>query len=62
MMLRPRKRSFPGLRAVFASASLRTRVLVTICLVVAAALAVMGTAGTVLLRGYLIGPGRLPAA
>jgi two-component system OmpR family sensor kinase len=30
-------------------------VLVTICLVVAVALAVMGTAGTVLLRGYLMG-------
>jgi signal transduction histidine kinase len=55
MMLWPRKRSLPRLRDVFASASLRTRVLVTICLVVAAALAVMGTAGTVLLRGYLIG-------
>jgi signal transduction histidine kinase len=41
--------------ALFTAASLRTRVLVTICLVVAAALAVMGTAGTVLLRGYLIG-------
>jgi two-component system OmpR family sensor kinase len=41
--------------AAFATASLRTRVLVTTCLVVAAALAVMGTAGTVLLRGYLIG-------
>jgi two-component system, OmpR family, sensor kinase len=41
--------------AAFAAASLRTRVLVTICLVVAVALAVMGTAGTILLRGYLIG-------
>jgi two-component system OmpR family sensor kinase len=43
------------LATAFTAASLRTRVLVTICLVVAAALAVMGTAGTVLLRGYLIG-------
>ncbi|HEY1623152.1 MAG TPA: HAMP domain-containing sensor histidine kinase [Streptosporangiaceae bacterium] len=42
------------LTAAFAAASLRTRVLVTICLVVAAALVVMGTAGTILLRGYLI--------
>lgn len=39
----------------FASASIRTRVLVTTCLVVAAALTVMGAAGTVLLKGYLIG-------
>jgi signal transduction histidine kinase len=44
-----------NLAAAFAAASLRTRVLLTTCLVVAAALAVMGTAGTVLLRGYLIG-------
>ena len=50
MMRLPRK-----LTAAFGAASLRTRVLVTTCLVVAAALAVMGTAGTVLLRGYLIG-------
>jgi two-component system OmpR family sensor kinase len=50
MMRLPRK-----LTNAFAAASLRTRVLVTTCLVVAAALAVMGTAGTVLLRGYLIG-------
>jgi two-component system OmpR family sensor kinase len=41
--------------SAFAAASLRTRVLVTTCLVVAVALAVMGTAGTILLRGYLIG-------
>jgi two-component system, OmpR family, sensor kinase len=49
------KRPFVRLAAAFAAASLRTRVLLTTCLVVAAALAVMGTAGTVLLRGYLIG-------
>jgi two-component system, OmpR family, sensor kinase len=49
------KRPFLRLSAAFASASLRTRVLATTCLVVAAALAVMGTAGTILLRGYLIG-------
>ena len=49
------KRPFLMVPAAFASASLRTRVLVTTCLVVAVALAVMGTAGTVLLRGYLIG-------
>jgi two-component system, OmpR family, sensor kinase len=55
MMLYRVRPSFARLRSVFTEASLRTRVLVTICLVVAAALAVMGTAGTVLLRGYLIG-------
>jgi signal transduction histidine kinase len=49
------KRPFRRLVTAFGAASLRTRVLVTTCLVVAAALAVMGTAGTVLLRGYLIG-------
>jgi signal transduction histidine kinase len=38
-----------------ARTSLRARVLVTTCLVVAAALTVMGAAGTVLFRHYLVG-------
>jgi len=50
-----RKPAVRKLAGVFAGASLRTRVLLTTCLVVAVALAAMGTAGTVLLRGYLIG-------
>ena len=43
------------LRLAFAAASLRTRVLAATCLVLAVALAVMGFAGTMLLRSYLIG-------
>ncbi len=50
---RPAGRSLP--RRVLAAASLRTRVLAATCLVVTAALAVMGFAGTILLRTYLIG-------
>jgi two-component system OmpR family sensor kinase len=43
------------LRRAFAAASLRTRVLAVTGLVLATALAVMGFAGTTLLRSYLIG-------
>jgi signal transduction histidine kinase len=43
-----------AVRGAVAGASLRTRVLALTCLVAAAALAVMGFAGTALLRGYLI--------
>jgi HAMP domain-containing protein len=43
-----------ALRKALGAASLRTRVLIATCLVVAAALAIMGFAGTFLLRTYLI--------
>lgn len=43
-----------ALRKALRAASLRTRVLIATCLVVAAALAIMGFAGTFLLHAYLI--------
>ena len=43
-----------ALRKALGAASLRTRVLIATCLVVAAALAIMGFAGTFLLHTYLI--------